>query len=209
MSESLTTPSEDSEPIQTPIRGIQDNNTNEILGSDSTVTYTTPYDSRPCYCFFLLLTAFSLVLILIIVLAIINSEIRFLFGALFLIVFASIFLMGVGGCDPLSISIIVDKSQGIVFIKKKKIINLCNTKTIHFSEIQEVIIRKDYGVSNMDDSPVKAFELIFKLIDKREIKPIYGFSGIVHDNNEIDKVYSILRNSLPPNIPFSGDLVNN
>lgn len=117
--------------------------------------------------------------------------------------------MGGGGCDPLSISIIVDKSQGIVLIKSKKIIPLCNTKSIHFSEIQEVIFRKDYTVSNMDDCPVKAFEFIFKLIDKREIKPIYGFSGIIHENNEIDKVYSTLRNSLPPNIPLSGELVNN
>ena len=102
----------------------------------------------------------------------------------------------------LYLSIIVDKSQGIVLIKTKKIIPLCNTKSIHISEIQEVIIRKDYGVTNMDNNPVKAFELIFKLIDKREIKPINGFSGIIHENNEIDKEYSILRNSLPPNIPL-------
>lgn len=159
--------------------------------------------------FFFHLTLFSLVLILIIVLAIINFQIQILFGAFFLLAFASIFLIGMGGCDPLSISIIVDKSQGIVLIKTKKIIPLCNTKSIHISEIQEVIFRKDYGVSNMDNSPVKAFELIFKLIDKREIKPIYGFFGIIQENNEIDKVYSTLRNSLPLNIPFSGDLVNN
>lgn len=42
MSESLTTPMEVSEPIQTPITVNQDNNANEILGPDSTVTYTTP-----------------------------------------------------------------------------------------------------------------------------------------------------------------------
>lgn len=141
--------------------------------------------------------------------AIINSQIQFLLAAFFLLVFASIFLIGTGGCDPLYISIIVDKSQGIVLIKTKKIIPLCNTKSIHFSGIQEVIIRKDYTVSNMDDIPVQAFELIFKLIDKREIKQIYGFSRIIHENNEIDKVYSTLRNSLPPNIPLSGNLVNN
>ena len=52
MSESLTTPMEVSEPIQTPITVNQDNNTNEILGPDSIVAYTTPYDNGPCYKFF-------------------------------------------------------------------------------------------------------------------------------------------------------------
>jgi hypothetical protein len=37
MSDSLTTPVEVSEPIQTPITVNQGNNTNEILGPDSTV----------------------------------------------------------------------------------------------------------------------------------------------------------------------------
>ena len=59
-----------------------------------------------------------------------------------------------------------------------------------------------------DDSTVKAFQLIFKLINGREIKAIGGFSGVITDNSEIDKVFSTLRNSLPPTIPISGNLVN-
>jgi hypothetical protein len=62
----------------------------------------------------------------------------------------------------------------------------------------------------MDDSPAGAFELIFKLIDKREIKAINGLSVRYEnsENSEVDKVYYTLRNSLPQNIPISGNLVN-
>ena len=144
---------------------------------------------------------FSLVIIFLIVVAIIQSEIKMLFGIFGVICFASIFVMGTGGCEPLTISIIVDRNKGIILIKKKKIIPLFNTKTLHITEIQEVIIQREYGVSNMsDDSTVKAFQLIFKLINGREIKAIGGFSGVITDNSEIDKVFSTLRNSLPQTI---------
>ena len=210
MSESLTTPMEVSEPIQTPITVNQGNNTNEILGPDSTVIFTTPFNKETYYTFLCFLTMFSLVIIFLIIMAIIQSEIRLLLGSLGVLVFAIIFLMGTEGCEPLTISIIVDRRQGIVLIKKKKMFPLFTTKSIHISEIQEVIIQRDYGLSRMDDSPVGAFELIFKLIDKREIKAINGLSGTYDnsENSEVDKVYYTLRNSLPQNIPISGNLVN-
>jgi hypothetical protein len=142
MSESLTTPMEVSEPIQTPITVNQGNNTNEILGPDSTVIFTTPFNKETYYTFLCFLTMFSLVIIFLIIMAII-FDIQYLLGSLFVLVFAIIFLMGTEGCEPLTISIIVDRSQGIVLIKKKKMFPLFTKKTIHFSEIQEVIIRRD------------------------------------------------------------------
>jgi hypothetical protein len=114
--------------------------------------------------------------------------------------------MGTEGCEPLTISIIVDRSQGIFLIKKKKMFPLFTKKTIHFSEIQEIIIQ-NYSVNKMNGRSFCVFQLNFKLINKRKI---IGFSRTYKnsENSEVDKVFSTLRNSLPQNIPISGNLVN-
>ena len=84
---------------------------------------------------------------------------------------------------------------------------ICCSKSnsIQISEIRQVIIRIDHGTSyNINGVYYNAFEIIFKLINGNDVR---GCSGVINKNNEGARAASILRNSLPQNIIFGGELL--
>ena len=191
-------------PQQEPLTVNQGYNTNYMPGPGSNVTYTTP-----CNCvtgaivtiFFIFGTTFFIVLI---ALAISNQDGKFVLISLFPLVF-SIVATVLGIKYDLCASITVDQYLQTVVIKSKKMC-CCFSKTnvIQISEIQQVIVQIDQTTSyRINRVYYNAFEIIFKLGNGREVR---GCSGVINKNNEGARAASILRNALPPNIPFGGEL---
>ena len=189
---------------QEPLTVNQEYNTNYMPGPGSNVTYTTP-----CNCiigaivtvFFIFGTTFFIVLI---ALAISNQDGKFVLISLFPLVF-SIVATVLGIKYDLCASITVDQYLQTVVIKSKK---MCccysGSNIIQISEIQQVIVQIDQTTSyRINRVNYNAFEIIFKLVNGREVR---GCSGVINKNNEGARAASILRNTLPPNITFGGDL---
>ena len=99
----------------------------------------------------------------------------------------------------------IETSFGTIIIKKVKICCCFNKKTvIQINELQQIIIQTDYSTRySINGAHYFGFEIIFKLVDGREIK---GLSGVIDKNNEGRKVFSMLRNAVPQNIAFGGNL---
>ena len=193
-----------SAPQQEPLTVNQGYNTNYMPGPGSNVTYTTP-----CNCitgaivtvFFIFGTTFFIVLI---ALAISEQDGKFVLISLFPLVF-SIVATVLGIKYDLCASITVDQYLQTVVIKSKK---MCccysGSNIIQISEIQQVIVQIDQTTSyQINRVNYNAFEIIFKLVNGREVR---GCSGVINKNNEGARAASILRNALPPNIPFGGEL---
>ena len=191
-------------PQQEPLTVNQGYNSNYMPGPGSNVTYTTP-----CNCiigvivtvFFIFGTTFFIVLI---ALAISNQDGKFVLISLFPLVF-SIVATVLGIKYDLCASITVDQYLQTVVIKSKK---MCccysGTNIIQMSEIQQVIVQIDQTTSyRINRVYYNDFEIIFKLVNGREVR---GCSGVINKNNEGARAASILRNALPPNIPFGGEL---
>ena len=191
-------------PQQEPLTVNQGYNSNYMPGPGSNVTYTTP-----CNCitgalvtvFFIFGTTFFIVLI---ALAISNQDGKFVLISLFPLVF-SIVATVLGIKYDLCASITVDQYLQTVVIKSKK---MCccysGSNIIQISEIQQVIVQIDQTTSyRINRVNYNAFEIIFKLVNGREVR---GCSGVINKNNEGARAASILRNALPPNIPFGGEL---
>ena len=125
----------------------------------------------------------------------------------FLILWTLGFTCGGGGALPFYISFNINAYSGIIEIKTIKLYCCFNkTKTIIINEIQKVLIQRDNSVKyEVNGRQVDAIEVIFVLNNESEIK---GCSGIINSNNESNKIYHFLRNSLPQNILIEGNLVN-
>ena len=163
----------------------------------------------PCNCitgaivtvFFIFGTTFFIVLI---ALAISEQDGKFVLISLFPLVF-SIVATVLGIKYDLCASITVDHYLQTVVIKSKK---MCccysGSNIIQISEIQQVIVQIDQTTSyNINGVYYNAFEIIFKLVNGREVR---GCSGVINKNNEGARAASILRNALPSNITFGGEL---
>ena len=139
-----------------------------------------------------------------IALAISNGDGKFVLISLFPLVF-SIVATVLGIKYDLCASITVDQYLQTVVIKSKK---MCccysGSNIIQISEIQQVIVQIDQTTSyRINRVNYNAFEIIFKLVNGREVR---GCSGVINKNNEGARAASILRNGLPSNIPFGGEL---
>ena len=139
-----------------------------------------------------------------IALAITNGDGKFVLISLFPLVF-SIVATVLGIKYDLCASITVDQYLQTVVIKSKK---MCccysGSNIIQISEIQQVIVQIDQTTSyQINRVNYNAFEIIFKLVNGREVR---GCSGVINKNNEGARAASILRNGLPSNIPFGGEL---
>ena len=191
-------------PQQEPLTINQGYNSNYMPGPDSNVTYNTPYNcvvGAVTTVFFIIGAA---LFIFMIALAIANQEGKFVLISLFplVILLVSIFL---GSRFNVSHSIIVNHYLQTVIIKSKRMC-FCFSKSnsIQIKEIQKVIVQIDHTTTyNINGVDYDAFEIIFKLIDKREVR---GCSGVINKNNEGARAASVLRNALPPNVIFGGDL---
>ena len=99
----------------------------------------------------------------------------------------------------------IETSFNTIIIKKVKICCCFNKKTIiQINELQQVIVQTDYSTSySIFGATYNGFEIIFKLVDGREIK---GFSGVIDRNDEGRKAFNLIKNALPHNISFGGNL---
>ena len=112
-----------------------------------------------------------------------------------------------GSKNSLCVSITVDyKLQAVIIKSKRMCFCFSKSKTIQIKEIHQVIVQTDpTNVYTCNGFRYNAYEIIFKLVDGREVK---GCSGLIDVHNEGARVASILRNALPQNIIFGGDLYN-
>ena len=135
-----------------------------------------------------------------------KKEKSLIFVLIFLIFWTLGFTCG-GGLLPFYISFNINSFLGIIQIKTIKLCCCFNkTKTIQINDIQKILIQKSNKVIFKNNNrQVDTIEVIFKLQNEREIK---GCSGIININNESNKIYHFLRNSLPQNILIEGNLVN-
>ena len=191
-------------PQQEPLTVNQGYNTNYMPGPGSNVTYTTPSNciiGAIVTVFFIVGTS---LFIFMIALAISNGDGKFVLISLFPLVF-SIVATVLGSKFNLCASITVDHYLQTVVIQSKRMC-FCFSKTniIQIGEIQQVIVQIDHTTSyNINGVYYNAFEIIFKLVNGREVR---GCSGVINKNNEGARAASILRNGLPSNIPFGGEL---
>ena len=79
------------------------------------------------------------------------------------------------------------------------------TKVIKIDEIQQVIVETDHSVSHrVNRVHYDSFKVLFKLIGNRTV---VGCSGVINRYGESTKALRIIRQGLPPNIQFCGNLV--
>ena len=169
-------------------------------------TYKTRCNSLSCMFFFIGYIVGGGLIILMIFLYIKKKEKSLIFILIFLIVWTLGFTCG-GGLLPFYISFNINSFLGIIQIKTIKLYCCFNkTKKIQINDIQKILIDKDNKVNyKINNRQVDAIEVIFKLQNEREI---IGCSGIINSNDESNKIYHFLRNSLPQNILIEGNLVN-
>ena len=120
------------------------------------------------------------------------------------IIFALIAII-MGSIFVLYYSIDVYAALGTIIINEKKICLCCGRKEkIQINTLLQVIIQTDYSTNyKIGGVHYNAFEIIFKLKDGKEIK---GFSGVIDKNGEGRRVFLLMRNALPQNIAFGGNL---
>ena len=129
---------------------------------------------------------------------------------IFVLIFLIVYTLGITcfvNLLPFYVSFNINSFLGIIQIKTIKLCCCFNkTKTIQINDIQKILIQKNNKVIFKNKNrQVDTIEVIFKLQNEREIK---GCSGIININNENNKIYNFLRNSLPQNILIEGNLVN-
>ena len=198
-------PMEVATPQQQPLNVNQNYNSFNMSGPDSNVTYTTPCNyiiGVIIVAFFIMGTAFFA---LIIFLAIYNEDAKLIFVCPFPLIFTVVSIV-LGIRRNIYYTITVDHYLKTVNIKSKRMCICCSkSNSIQISEIRQVIIRIDHGTSyNINGVYYNAFEIIFKLINGNDVR---GCSGVINKNNEGARAASILRNSLPQNIIFGGELL--
>ena len=89
----------------------------------------------------------------------------------------------------------IDTSSKTIIVKEKKICCCCNKKEIiQISDLQKVIVESD--------DETNSFYVYFKLINGRSIHGCSNSNG----NGEGKRVFERIRNVLPQNIAFEGDL---
>ena len=128
---------------------------------------------------------------------------QILFGLLPLIFTLVAFILG--SCISLYFSIDIENSFGTISIKKTKLFFCFSKKEIiEVNNLQQVIVQTDYSTNyEINGVHYNAFEIIFKLNDGREVK---GCSGVIDKNGEGRRAFVVMRNALPQNIAFGGNL---
>lgn len=100
-------------------------------------------------------------------------------------------------------SISIEPYFGTIIITKKKFLFCFNRKKIiQFNEIQQVIVESYMSHGEEDDYPY--FRVKFKLKDGKEIEACSDSN----DHGEGRKAFEAIKNALPQNIPFGGDLAS-
>ena len=102
-------------------------------------------------------------------------------------------------------SINIQTYLGTIIINKRKMCCCFNKKEIlQIDDVQQVIVQTDHSTSyEINGVSYSAFEIIFKLRDGREVK---GLHGVIDKDGEGRKAFAIIRNALPQNIAFGGNL---
>ena len=133
-----------------------------------------------------------------------SGELGIIFSAFIPLIFAVVATV-MGTVCSLYYSINVEAAFGTITIYKKKMCFCCNKKeTIQVNELQQVIVQTDYSTNyEINGVHYNAFEIIFKLNDGREVK---GCSGVIDKNGEGRRAFVVMRNALPQNIAFGGNL---
>ena len=122
-----------------------------------------------------------------------NNEILMIIYSIIPLVFA-IAASCVGAYDDAYIIINISSTIGTIEIKKNKFLFCYNTQEIlKINDVKQVIVQSENS----------SFKIFFKLKDGREVE---GCIYIDNKNGEGRKAFEIIRNNLPQNISFSGDL---
>ena len=96
-----------------------------------------------------------------------------------------------------------DKYFGTIIIKKKKSLFCFNRKKqIQLNDIEQIIVESYMESGEDNDFPY--FRIKFKLKNGNEIEACHESN----DNGEGKRVFMALKNTLPQNTPFGGNLVN-
>jgi len=172
--------------------------------SGANAIYRSPLNCIICVIvtmFFIMGTGIA---VLMVYLGISSGDTNLLFIALFPLLFTLISCI-MGSLMSVYFSINIQATFGTIIISKKKMCCCFSKKEIlQINDVQQVIVQTDYSTTyQINGVPYSAFEIIFKLRDGREVK---GLSGVIDKNGEGRKAFVIIRNALPQNIAFGGNL---
>ena len=115
----------------------------------------------------------------------------------------------IGSRSSILTSITVDYNLGVIIFKTKKICFCFSiSNIIEIKQINKVIIKNDFKttIKTGRRSLHFAFGIFFKLTDGTKVE---GCSGLIDKNHEGKKVFRFLKNTLPKNIIFTGNLARN
>ena len=176
------------------------------IAPGSNATYTTPFNCIVCcivVTFFIIGTTIFIVLLAI---GLSNDSTTLTICSICPLIFTLIAII-FGIRFNISSTITIDNNLQTVFITSKKICTCCSkSNSLKISDIKQVIAQIDSSTHyEINDVPYNAFEIIFDLVDGRQIT---GCTGVIDKDGEAQRAISILRNSLPSNIIFIGDLTN-
>ena len=179
---------------QNPLQ-IQENQQN-ISKDKGNNTYTTPKDSCYYFCECIIYGLIFLGFIVSLTLFFIEFHPSCL-GALFLSLIG--FFIGLI-LPPNSYSINIDTYLGIITITVRKFFSCFNKKKkIRIIDIQQVIVESYFPY----DESLGRSRVAFKLLDGKEVK---GLEIDDESKKEGRNAFLMLRNNLPQNIPFGGNL---
>ena len=167
-------------------------------------TYKSPFFSGICFAFvilFIMANVFGSIMIV----GAIQADYKMMSAGLIISFILYLVIILVGTLIYVKSIITIECSLGTVKIIRRKICCCFNRKyTININEIKQVVVQIDSRMNyNSDNQTYNSFEVIFQLINGREIK---GCSGVIDKDGEARKAFLTIRNSLPNSIPFTGNL---
>ena len=195
----LSYPQNNPDMYQPPIQVNQPYNS-----SGANAIYKSPLDFIVCVIVTMFFIIGTGVAVTMLYLLISSGNTDLLFVALFSFLFTLISCI-MGSLMNVYFSINIQATFGTIIISKKKVFCCFNKKEIlQIDDVQQVIVQTDHSTSyEINGVSYSAFEIIFKLRDGREVK---GLSGVIDKDGEGRKAFAIIRNALPQNIAFGGNL---
>ena len=187
------------------INTSEENKTNLINNENKIYIYNSPFN---CFSFSIIFSLLFLGIILFAVFIIlgIDSDIWLfmLFIPIFLIILSIIFSCVLSLYD----TIIIDLELGLITTKNNKFLFCFGQKhSFGLIEVEQILIQINQNINySKNYISYNCFDVIFKLLNGKEIK---GIIGLIDKNNESQKIIGLLKKTIPSNIPINGDLVEN
>ena len=185
------------------INACEEKKANLINKENKIYIYKSPFN---CFSFSMIFSMFLLGIVLFIAFIILGINSDFWLFMLFIPIFILTLSLIFSCVSSLYDTIAIDLELGIITTKNNKFLFCFGQKqSFGLIEIEQILIQINNNIDfSQNDVHYNCFDVIFKLLNGKEIK---GIIGLVDKNNESQKIIEFLKKTIPSNIPINGDFL--